>query len=169
MKGLVFCGYPAIGKSSIGGECIQMPDGRWIPIIDMETSLMRTEGWERPANWVQIYVNYVETMIDQGINVFCSTHGAVREELKKRGIEYVNVMPSLNIKDWWLIRLRDRWKKDPSQKNLLAYERGMEHYDEDIKGLQYGRYIEINVEHNYDLQEVICNYIRYGKERWAFN
>lgn len=168
-KGIVFCGYPCIGKTSIAGQSIQMPDGRFSPIVDMETSLMRTEGWERPDNWVQIYVNYVETLIEQGINVFCSTHRAVRTELKKRGIEYVNVMPSLNIKEWWLIKLRDRWKKDPTQKNLLAYERAMEHYDEDIKGLQEEAYIEINVERGYDLNEVLCNYIRYNKRIWSFN
>lgn len=168
-KGIVFCGYPCVGKTSIGGHYIHMPDNRWSPIVDMETSLMRTEGWERPANWVQIYVNYVETLINQGINAFCSTHDVVRAELKKRNIGYVNVMPSLNIKDWWLIKLRDRWKKDPSQKNLLAYERAMEHYDEDIKGLQEDRYIEINVEGNYDLSDVLCNYIRYNKEKWSFD
>lgn len=169
IKGLVFCGYPCVGKSSIGGTSIQMPDGGWTPVVDMETSLMRTEDYERPENWVQIYVNYVETLINQGINVFTSTHGAVREELKKRGIEYVNVMPSLNIKDYWLCKLRDRWKKDPSQKNLLAYERAMDYYDVDIKGLQEERYVEINVERPYDLNEVICNYIRYNRKIWTFN
>lgn len=170
MKGMVFCGYPCIGKTSIGGSSIQMPDGRWQTIIDMETSLLRTDGYERPDNWVQIYVNYVEDLINQGINIFCSTHKAVRDELEKRNILYVNVMPSLNVKDWWLCKLRDRWKKDPSQKNLLAYERAMDYYDKDVGELhEHDRWLEINVEREYDLNEVICSYIRYNKKIWTFN
>ena len=167
--GLVFCGYPCVGKTTIGGCSIQMKNGQWHPIVDLETSLMRIDG-NRPDNWVQIYVNYVEDLIAQGINVFCSTHKDVRDELERRNILYVNVMPSLNIKDWWLCKLRDRWKKDASQKNLLAYERAMEYYDKDIKELQeHDKYCEINVERPYLLNSILNYYIRYNKDKWTFN
>lgn len=95
--GHIFCGYPAIGKTSIGGNSIQMEDGRWVSIVDLETSLMKGNDG-RPSNWVEIYVNYVQDLVMQGINVMCSTHRLVRDELEKRNLIYTNVMPNLNIK-----------------------------------------------------------------------
>ena len=124
--GHIFCGYPAIGKTSIGGNSIQMEDGRWVSIIDLETSLMKGNDG-RPTNWVEIYVNYVQDLVMQGINVMCSTHRLVRDELEKRNLIYINVMPNLNIKEYWLCKLRQRWKDSGLEKDSLAYERAMEH------------------------------------------
>ncbi len=167
--GHIFCGYPAIGKTSIGGNSIQMEDGRWVSIIDLETSLMKGNDG-RPTNWVEIYVNYVQDLVMQGINVMCSTHRLVRDELEKRNLIYTNVMPNLNIKEYWLCKLRQRWKDSGLEKDRLAYERAMEYYDKDIKDLiDHDRYCMIGVERKYDLQEVLCNYIRYGKLQWTAN
>ena len=167
--GYIFCGYPAIGKTSIGGNSIQMEDGRWVSIIDLETSLMKGND-ERPSNWVEIYVNYVQDLVMQGINVMCSTHLLVRDELEKRNLIYTNVMPNLNIKEYWLCKLRQRWKDSGLEKDNLAYERAMQYYDKDIKDLMsHDRYCMIGTERKYDLQEVLCNYIRYNKKTWIFN
>lgn len=168
VKGTVYCGYPGIGKTSIGGQWIfSKEDGYDHPIVDMETSLMRSYTGERPKNWVVIYCNYVEDLINQGVNVMCSTHGDVRKELDNRGIEYVNVFPSLNIKQYWLDRLQQRWKDDPSDKNKAAYDRAMEWYDHDIEDLMSNdNYIAISIERGYDLREVIEGYVLVPEEKW---
>lgn len=167
-KGKVFCCYPATGKTSSAGQVIVDDENR--QVVDLETSLMKTEGWTRPDNWVQIYCNYVEDIINQGIHVFCSTHKDVREELDKRGVEYITVFPSLNIEDWWLCRLRDRWKEDPSPKNLNAYERAMSYYEEDIEDLcSHKKHVEINVERGYDLIEVLSSYVLRNTDSFIYN
>lgn len=168
VKGQVYCGYPGIGKTSIGGQWIfNKEDGYDHPIVDMETSLMRGYSGSRPENWVVIYCNYVEDLINQGVNVMCSTHGAVRKELEYRGIEYVNMFPSLNIKDYWLDRLQQRWKDDPSDKNKAAYDRAMECYVHDISDLMTAdKYIAIGIERWYDLREVIEGYVLVPEEKW---
>ena len=169
MKGMIFCGYPGIGKTSIGGDSIQMEDGRWNSIIDLETSLMKGNN-ERPINWVEIYVNYVQDLVMQGINVMCSTHRLVRNELEKRNLIYINVMPNLNIKEYWLCKLHQRLKNSGLEKDSLAYGRAMQCYDKDIKDLMnHDRYCMIGVEREYNLKEVLCNYIRYNQKTWTFN
>ena len=56
------------------------------------------------------------------------------------------------------------------EKDRLAYERAMEYYDKDIKDLMdHDRYCMIGIERKYDLQEVLCNYIRYNQKTWTFN
>lgn len=167
-KGTVYCGYPGIGKTSIGGQWIfNKEDGYDHPIVDMETSLMKSYSGSRPDNWVVIYCNYVEDLINQGVNVMCSTHSDVRKELKSRGIEYVNVFPSLNIKQYWLDRLQQRWKDDPIDKNKAAYDRAMEWYEHDIEDLMRNdKYIAIGIERGYDLKEVIEGYVLVPEEKW---
>lgn len=169
-KGMIFCGYPAIGKSSIAGQSILGPDGEPMPVIDLETTNMRVEGWDRPEQWRQIYVNYAIDLMNQGFAVMCSTHAGVRKELDDRGIEYVNVMPTDNIQNYWLCKLQDRWKKDPSRKNQLAYFRAMEHYLDDVNDMMNNkRYCLINLEGGYDLKHVLDMYICTGKEKWTYN
>lgn len=166
--GKVYCGYPGVGKSSIGGQWIfNKEDGHDHPIIDMETSLMRSYSGRRPENWVEIYCNYVEGFINQGVNVMCSTHGLVRKELEQRGIEYVNVFPALNIKQFWLDRLQQRWKDEPTDKNKAAYDRAIEWYEHDIKDLMENeKYIAIGIERWYDLKEIIDEYEINDYEKW---
>lgn len=168
-KGKVYCGYPCVGKTSIGGSFVRTCKEDHL-IVDMETSLMKSDGFDRPLNWVKIYVNYVEALIDQGVYVFCSTHAKVREELENRGIEYVNVFPSLNIQDYWLCKLRDRWKNDPSNKNLLAYERAMSYYEDDIEELdKHKNKLVINVEYPYDLYEALNSYLLRNQPEYTYN
>ena len=65
------------------------------------------------------YVNYVQDLANQGFNVMCSTNALVRQELERRNLLHINVMHALNIKDYWLIKLRERWKKSGSDKDFL--------------------------------------------------
>lgn len=170
--GLIFCGYPGVGKTSIAGSKLFMDNGQWMPVIDLEISLMKT-NCENQDNWQDIYVkyvNYVQDLTNQGFNVMCSIHALVRQELERRNLLYINVMPALNIKDYWLIKLRERWKKSCSDKDFFAYERAMEYYDDDIKELMKNdAYCIIGTECDYELNEVLCNYIRYNKHKYTYN
>lgn len=170
-KGKIYCGYPCVGKSSITGISIFNKEDKCMhTMVDMETSLMRDCYGDRPDNWVDIYVNYVNDLTEQGINVMCSTHNAVRSELESRGLDYINVFPSLNIKDWWLDRMQDRWEKCPSDKNKAAYDRAMGYYEEDIKDLmQHNKYISIGIERKYDLKDLIEEYEILNVNQWNKN
>lgn len=168
LKGKVFCGYPGVGKSSIAGQYVFCKDdGYDHPIIDLETSNMRGYCGSRPENWVVIYCNYVEDLVNQGYYVMTSTHKDVRKELEYRGIEYVNVFPSLNIKQWWLDRLQQRWIDEPSDKNKAAYDRAMEWYEHDIEDLMYNdRWISIGIERRYDMRGLMDEYEIQTEKKW---
>ena len=169
-KGMIVCGYPGIGKSSIAGQYILNKDELPMYVIDLESTNMKVEGWTRPDHWYKIYVNYAIDLMNQGYCVMCSTHSNIRKELEDRGVEYVNVMPTENVQDYWLCRLRDRWKKDPIEKNELAYNRAMEYYKEDILNLKtHNKYCQINIEEGYDLRHILDMYIMIRKDKWVYN
>ena len=167
-RGKVYCGYPGVGKSSIAGEWIfDKNDGYDHTIIDLESSLMRSYTGQKPDNWAEIYVRYVEDLINQGVNVMCSTHPEVRAELECRGIEYINIFPALAIKYWWVDRLQARWKNDPSDKNKAAYDRAVNWYEHDINDLMTNdKYISIGIERFYDLRDIIEEYEIHDCDKW---
>lgn len=123
MKGKIYCGYPGVGKSSVSG----VSSG----IIDLESSNFFVDG-ERDPEWYKVYVNIVEDLVKQGFSVFCPTHKALREELYKKGLDYTLIYPSIQIKEDWLERLKNRPMTD---KNTRAFEACVKFFDENIMDL----------------------------------
>ena len=74
--GLIICGYPGVGKSSIAG---------WHNCIDLESSFFshRADIPQKLDYWVPQYCQVAIDLALQGYTVFTSTHHAVIEYFKK--------------------------------------------------------------------------------------
>lgn len=69
--------------------------------------------------------------------MFVSSHDAVRKQLLKSDYEYVFVIyPALDIKEEWLERLHERYLETELEKDYRAWQRALNHYDEDIAKLK---------------------------------
>ena len=130
---MIIVGYQGIGKSSISNS-----DTR---CIDLESSNFFV-GDKRPDDWYKYYVNIAKHLSAQGYTVFVSSHKVVRDELKATNAEDVAVcFPDINIKEQWIERLRDRYKRtglDKDWRALLNAEQNymssiLELYDEATK------------------------------------
>lgn len=109
---MIIVGYPGIGKSSISN-----PDTR---CIDLESSNFFVGG-KRPDDWYKYYVNIAKHLSEQGYTVFVSSHKVVRDELKATNAEDVAVcFPKIDIKEQWVERLSDRYKRTRLDKDLRA-------------------------------------------------
>ena len=77
MKGLIICGYPGIGKSSIAG---------WNNCIDLESSYFSRDekGFALcDTDWVTRYCKLAFDLARQGFTVLLSCHELVRNQLKE--------------------------------------------------------------------------------------
>lgn len=156
---MIFVGYQGVGKSSIcnaENKC-----------IDFESSNFFVDG-KRPDEWVKIYVNQAEDLNNQGYDVFMSTHKPLRDELNKRGIDFVAITPGKEIKEKWLERLWTRFVNDKSDKNHKAYANAMHCYDENIADLQNENKVITIEDVEYDLKDVIEEYkqLNHNKITW---
>lgn len=162
MKGLIICGYPGIGKSSIAG---------WNNCIDLESSWFSRSEDDQPIpdeEWVKRYCGMARNLAMQGFTVLVSTHEAVIKEFDRilcsvrfHGYAVVIFCPSTDMKERWSYRLLRRYLKDgdmhpDAAKNLRALVGAIEFFDFKIKKLINSK---MNVYHpsdlNYDLREEI--------------
>ena len=130
---MIIVGYQGIGKSSISNSdtrCIDLESGNFFV------------GGKRPDDWYKYYVNIAKHLSKQGYTVLVSSHKVVRDELKATNAEDVAVcFPDINIKEQWIERLRDRYKRtglDKDWRALLNAEQNymssiLELYDEATK------------------------------------
>ena len=123
-KGIIVCGYPCIGKSSVA-EKSQL-------CIDLESSCF-TKSY---PYW---YIDYCDTAISlakQGRIVFVSTHSDVIDFLEQNYKEDIYVcvfVPQLKWWDLWISRAKIRFDKDQTRKNSAALERIRTHFRDDIE------------------------------------
>ena len=123
--GMIIAGYPGVGKSEY---CIRAVDIGF----DLESSeFKKKEGWEK---------DYVAKAIDlayRGWIVFVSTHKEVLDELDRvdssHGVFASVVFPALDLKDWWIDKLRLRYNVSNDDGDYNAFMRARMHYDGDIK------------------------------------
>ena len=109
---MIIVGYQGIGKSSVSNS-----DTR---CIDLESSNFFV-GDKRPDDWYKYYVQIAQHLSAQGYTVFVSSHKVVRDELKATHAEDVAVcFPNANLKEQWLERLCDRYKRTRLDKDLRA-------------------------------------------------
>ena len=124
---MIIVGYQGIGKSSISNS-----DTR---CIDLESSNFFV-GDKRPDDWYKYYVNIAKHLSAQGYTVFVSSHKVVRDELKATNAEDVTVsFPTIDIKEQWIERLRDRYKRTVLDKDLLALLNAEQNYASSIAEL----------------------------------
>ena len=124
---MIIVGYQVIGKSSISN-----PNTR---CIDLESGNFFADG-KRPDDWYKYYVNIAKHLSAQGYTVFVSSHKAVRDELKATSAEDVAVcFPAIDIKEQWIERLRDRYKRTGLDKDLRALLNAEQNYAPSIAEL----------------------------------
>jgi hypothetical protein len=130
---MVVIGYQGIGKSSTAkhlDNCIDLESSNfWI--TDESGDRHRCSDWEAA------YANLALDLSSQGNIVFVSSHQKVRVELYKRNIklnqDIIMIYPSEILKDDWLVRLKDRYEKDPSKKNEAAYLNAVDRFSDNIR------------------------------------
>ena len=172
MKGLIVCGYPGVGKSSIAG---------WNKCIDLESSYFS----HRPvydacdgsyANisikadiWAKQYCPIAIDLADQGFIVMTSCHKPVIEYFMsaiypKNVSGTVIFAPDRRYKKEWIDRLTERYNKTGLQKDERALTRVIQYFHEDIAFLNNcGLPIYTPATLDYDLKDYI-NYIAAKKE-----
>lgn len=129
MKAIIF-GYPGIGKSTLARNCKDF--------IDLESSVFKING-ERDPNWYKVYVDMAIHIANQDRIVFMSTHPWTRDYIATKenlDIPVLIVYPSIDLKDFWNLKVSIRYTNDPNQKNLTAMNKVKNDYDKDIKGLE---------------------------------
>ena len=120
---MIISGFPGIGKSWLASMSMR--------IVDLESSSFFVDG-KRPEGWLEMYVNVAEHLDSQNKIVFVSSHSAVREEMNKRGLEFLTIYPSIELKNEWLGMLRHRYENTKSEKNLRALEYMEKYYDDAV-------------------------------------
>lgn len=147
-RGIVIVGYQGVGKSSCAGinGC-----------IDLESSNFIVNG-ERYDDWHIVYCNIAESLAIQGYVVFTSSHQVVRDELAKRdGLRVVIVTPSASLREPWIDRLLDRYKRTGSEKDRRALLNALDRYEDNVRELAGDSRFEAIVitDMNYDMMNIV--------------
>lgn len=126
---MIVIGYQGIGKSTL------VKDNN--SYIDFESSNFKING-ERPEGWERMYCEAALDLSRQGHVVFTASHKCIRDYLKEhRGSEVVLIVaPSVDLKDQWLEKLRNRFKETGLLKDSLALLNAEDCFDENIKEMQ---------------------------------
>lgn len=154
MKGFIVCGYPGVGKSSIGG---------WNNCVDLESSYFSRRddaNASQDSDWVRQYVSVAMNLAQQGYTVLISTHIAVIDRLKEiaTNIPVFIFCPQASMKEEWEKRLDARCEKSGSEKDKRALHGAIEYWDKKIAALEnsgFPVYSPWNL--NYDLRDFITN------------
>lgn len=118
---MIIVGYPCIGKSTYANSHVYN-------VIDLESSNFIKDG-----SWVESYCNVAIDLSKHGYDVFVSSHDAVRKQLLKSNYVFIfAIYPSLDIKDKWIERLHNRYLDTKFDKDYRAWQRALNHYDEDV-------------------------------------
>ena len=159
MKGLIVCGYPGIGKSSIAG---------WNNCIDLESSYFSHDDREKLIDsWVEQYCKTALNIAYQGYTVLVSCHESVRNRIYTLQKDYhrpwytpkvpvVIFCPRPEMKEAWAIRLIERYLKTNRDKDLRAFEGAIRHWETNIQYMTTpGFPIYSPDETDYDLRDYI--------------
>ena len=158
MKGLIICGYPGVGKTSVGGwnNCIDLESSDfqmglseriwstvYVRVTDI-SEIMANSNMDKeietlavPA-WVDEYCRVGMNLAAQGYTVLMSTHPDVITYLSKMSKNPVVIFcPRLEWKTQWLERVQRRYEETGLDKHRLAMNRVRDRYDKDIIGLMH--------------------------------
>lgn len=105
INGIIICGYPGIGKSTAASNKMNIVDAEsraYSHDFDPDTCA-ETKNESFPGNYVDA-LEKLASKINGYEYILASCHKEVRDELDKRGLPYIVVMPHLNCKDEYLQR-----------------------------------------------------------------
>lgn len=122
---MIIIGYQGIGKSTLAGQA---------GCIDLESGNFWVDG-KRDEKWYIPYCNIAEHLSSQGYTVFVSSHEVVRNQLKDSKEAVYIVCPSLELKDEWIQKLKERYERTQLEKDYKAYMNAADRYTENITEL----------------------------------
>ena len=150
---MIIIGYQGIGKSTL---CKTY--GKTMRYIDLESGLMKdpmndNKRWD---NWANIYCNIALSLSGQGYRVFVSSHKAVQDILAESKDEVIAVYPSKRIKDEWIKKLLERYKKTGLKKDEFAWLDAKASFDSEIDTLENSPFIKATIfSMSYDLKTIV--------------
>ena len=152
---MIIVGYQGVGKSTLAQGTDWFPEEKLGDgIIDLESSSFWVDG-KRDENWYKIYANIAHHLSQQGHIVFTSSHALVREELKDT--DYIQCLyPSLDLKDEWIQKLKERYDESGLDKDYKAWKNAEQCYEDNIKDMMNSGFHPIVITSmDYDLGEMI--------------
>lgn len=146
---MIIIGYQGIGKSTLAGKnnC-----------IDLESGNFWVDG-KRADNWYIPYCQIANHLSEQGYTVFTSSHKVVRKELEKSKEKVFVVCPSIELKEQWIAKLRNRYESTGLEKDFKALANAEDRYVDNINELVFGNFVAYEIEDiDYDLKDIV-NYL----------
>lgn len=133
LDGAIFIAYQGVGKSKTAEE----NDG----FIDLESSNFKDENGKRHKDWYKTYVNIAFDLATQGYRVFVSSQEEVRNQIaelkdKYQKIRVYTIYPHISLRNEWIERLRNRYKKNSTEKNKIAWLNAKENFSKNIRELE---------------------------------
>ena len=140
MKGLIICGYPGVGKSSIAG---------WNNCIDLDSSWFSydEEGNKKYPDdtWCVDYCDLAMRLASQGYTVLTSTHACVINELRdhkfvldyKYKVKVVIFVPRSDMKKAWIERLVNRYIESDKDVDMRAFVGGIQYWDSKMATIRH--------------------------------
>lgn len=150
---MIIMGYQGIGKSTF---CKTY--GHSLRYLELESGLMKDpmNGNKRWDNWAEIYCNIALNLSSQNYMVFISSHKAVQDILANSKDEVIAVYPSKVIKDEWIKKLLERYKKTGLKKDEVAWLDAKSNFDAEIDILESSPFVKATIySMNYDLKNVL--------------
>lgn len=136
---MIIIGYQGIGKSLLARSAKNT--------IDLESGCF-WNGNYRPDDWYVYYCNVALHLSEQGNTVFTSSHQVVRDyfaSLPKTELIAV-CYPSLELKDFWIEKLKDRYERTNLQKDYKAWMNAVDRYDDNIRELMASPFDKIELD-----------------------
>lgn len=158
---MIIIGYTGIGKSSLS----TLATG----YIDLDSS--NFWHWEddnrvRDKNWYIVYCNIAVALSEQGHKVFvCSDENVqnrlkVMSESKDFKEEIIYCVPTLELKDKWIEKLKNRYNESQSINDLAAFLHVEADYEKDIEYIMSSGLPVVKIRYmDYSLEELLNNYI----------
>lgn len=146
---MIIIGYQGIGKSTLAGKnnC-----------IDLESGNFWVDG-KRAEDWYIPYCQIANHLSEQGYTVFTSSHEVVRKELEKSKEKVFVVCPSIELKEQWIAKLRNRYESTGLEKDFKALANAEDRYVDNINELVFGNFVAYEIEDiDYDLKDIV-NYL----------
>ena len=161
---MIVIGYQGIGKSTLAAKSFRY--------IDLESSSFwfddpETKQKIRHIMWYAMHCNVAEDLSRQGYTVFVSSHQPVRERLLKSDEYVITCVPSLNLKDKWIEKLRLRYENSGLEKDYRAYMNAADCFTENVTEMMNSGFDVLEVEDmDYDLKKLleVCDRRRFTKE-----
>lgn len=150
---MIIIGYQGIGKSTL---CKVYGHGN--TYIDLESGLMKdpmndNKRWD---NWANIYCNIALSLSGQGYRVFVSSHKAVQDILAESKDDVIAIYPSKLVKDEWIKKLLERYKKTGLKKDEVAWLDAKSNFDAEIDTLENSQFIKGTIFcMTYDLKTIV--------------